>query len=84
MFLQNQECFKSTKIEKYKNTKRSLKINGLHDDLQILTLFPAIQHKCRLLSHLLIYLAAYIANNMNPDQTAPKEQSDLGCYCLFP
>ena len=22
------------------------------------------------------------ANNMNPDQTAPKEQSDLGPYCL--
>ena len=22
------------------------------------------------------------ANTMNPDQTAPKEQSDLGSYCL--
>ena len=22
------------------------------------------------------------ANNMNPDQTAPNEQSDLGLYCL--
>ena len=22
------------------------------------------------------------ANNMNPDQTAPLEQSDLGPYCL--
>ena len=22
------------------------------------------------------------ANNMNPDQTAPMEQSDLGPYCL--
>ena len=22
------------------------------------------------------------SNNMNPDQTAPREQSDLGPYCL--
>ena len=25
----------------------------------------------------------YVANNINPDQTAPKEQSDQGSYCLL-
>ena len=31
----------------------------------------AIHYNCRLLSHLLMYFIASIANNMNPDQTAP-------------
>ena len=33
--------------------------------------FPAIHDKYHLLFHLLITLIAYIANNMDPDQTAP-------------
>ena len=33
--------------------------------------FPTHHQFCCLLSHLLMFLAAYIANNMDPDQTAP-------------
>ena len=33
--------------------------------------FPASLENCRLLSHLHSTLIAFIANNMNPDQTAP-------------
>ena len=44
--------------------------------------FPAIHGSCLLLSHLFVTLVAYIANNMDPDQTALRpdlrEQSDQG------
>ena len=33
--------------------------------------FPASHDFCRLHSLLLMFLGAYIANNMDPDQTAP-------------
>ena len=38
--------------------------------------FPAIHDNCCLLRHLLFAFEACIANNMNPDRTAPK--SDQG------
>ena len=44
----------------------------------ILTAFP------RVTTRLLLSWLAYIANNMDPDQTAPLEQSDQGSHCLLP
>ena len=33
---------------------------------------------------LFMFLGIGIANNMDPDQTAPMEQSDQGSYCVLP
>ena len=52
-----------------------LKINKINTENQIsgtvLNHFPAIPDKCCLISHLIVFLGSlYIANNMDPDQTA--------------
>ena len=39
--------------------------------ISIFNPFPTSYYFCHLLSHLLIFLA-FTANNMDPDQTAPK------------
>ena len=42
-----------------------------NESLQKINPFPAIHNNCHLLSLLLMYFEAYIANNMDQDQTAP-------------
>ena len=44
---------------------------SLMHGFQVIKFFLAINDKCCLLYHLLIFLVAYIANIMDPDQTAP-------------
>ena len=50
---------------------KSLKARVRNDNIHDLSFFPTIHNNCCLLSHLLCTLVAYIANNMDPDQTAP-------------
>ena len=47
-----------------------------------LTLKLPITTNCHLLCHLLVILKVISANSVDPDQTAPEEQSDLGPHCL--
>ena len=42
----------------------------------------ANHNNCSLLSHLLVTLKVIFANSVDPDQTAPQEQSDQGPHCL--
>ena len=42
----------------------------------------AAYYVCCIYSNDLLTNFVMEANTMNPDQTAPKEQSDLGPYCL--
>ena len=45
---------------------------GVNEGLkEVFIPFPASHHFCCLLSHLLMFLGAYIANSIDPDQTAP-------------
>ena len=52
--------------------------------------FPAFHDKCHLHTHLLMYMVAYIANNMDQDQTAliskqsDKKDIDTLVTLLFP
>ena len=57
--------------------------DGLSCAMPVLTLFmPVTNFVISLVC--LCYKVAYIANNIDLDQTAPCEQSDQGSYCLLP
>ena len=62
-----------------KNKKKNLECCLLQILLGALT---ANHNNCRLLCHLLVILKVISANSVDPDQTAPQEQSDLGSHCL--
>ena len=51
---------------------------------KVLTIFPPFSSNACFLINLCTFEAS-VANNMDPDQTAPlKEQSDLGSYSMIP
>ena len=52
--------------------------------VSLLTLFPPLKTFVVCFSHLLIFLGSIYANNTDPDQTAPIEQSVQSSYCLLP